>query len=95
MKIPEFIEINNCRVSVIRVKNLYRDYSRYGDYDVFEMQIRLDESMGDDKSETVFFHELVEAIVDINLMEMEEYEKQAFALSLYSLCKSNQIRIGD
>ena len=82
--IPESITIDGFIIPIKMVKNLYRDYSRYGEYSSMETIINLDDDMSDQKKELILCHEIMEAIEDIYLMSLEENEKQVMARCMVS-----------
>jgi hypothetical protein len=89
--VPLFIIINGCKINVVLVSHLYRDYECYGMYSSMKMQIELDSSMSEQKQELIFCHEMMEAIKDIYLLELEETEIQAIAATLYDIFKNKKV----
>jgi len=94
MAIPKSIDINGCKIKVNLVKNLYRDYMRYGEYSSVDMEINLDESLTEQKKELIFCHEMLEAILDIYLLSLEENEIQSISVALHGVLKTKQIEFG-
>jgi hypothetical protein len=96
MAVPDSIVLNGCYITVKKVKNMYRDYNRYGEYSCFDMSINIDEDMSDQKQEVIFVHEVIEAIKDIYLMDDLKHEMiQPLAVAIYELIKKRQLTFDD
>jgi hypothetical protein len=94
MKIPPSIHMNGCEIYIQFKHNLIRDEEKFGYYSTADMTIYIDESMSDQKKEVIFFHELLEAIKDVNLIKDEDFDHSAIqpiALSFYELIMTKQI----
>jgi hypothetical protein len=96
MTSPKSIVINGCEITVKLVKNIYRDYAHYGEYNSTEMTINIDIDMSVQKQELIFCHEVIEAIKDIYLLEDLKHDTiQPLAVAIYELIKKKQISFGE
>jgi hypothetical protein len=94
MAIPKSITIHECIIPIKLVDHLFRDHNKYGEYSSMDMIIYLDKSMSMQKKEIILCHEIVEAVCDIYLLEMEETEKQAMAVLIYDIVKMGKLKFG-
>ena len=94
MRIPTSVTINGCEIHIQFRHNLVRDLKEYGQYSAIDMTITIDADISDQKKEVIFFHELIEAIKDVYLIEDEKFDHssiQPVAMALYELIITKQI----
>jgi hypothetical protein len=58
------------------------------------MTITIDSNLSDQRKALNYCHELTEAICDIQCLELEESEKQAFGIAIHSLIMQNNVLYG-
>jgi hypothetical protein len=91
LKIPESIKILGNEIKVKYDPSLFADRERYGEYCSRSMTITLDGTLSPQKTYLIFCHELVEAMSDIFLINIEEHQTQAFAVALNDIFNNGGI----
>lgn len=92
MTLPKSITFHGFTIPVNMVKNLFRDYNIYGEYNEFEHCINLDADMCEHKKELVFCHEWIEMVKDMYLLEELDHDLiQPIAVAVHELIQSKQV----
>jgi hypothetical protein len=85
MKIPASITLFGFEIKTAYNNTLLADRERYGEYCSRTMTITLDKNLSEQRMALVYCHELVEAIADINHLDIEEQDKQAMGIAIYQI----------
>jgi hypothetical protein len=85
IKIPAEIEIEGFLIKTIYDPTLLADRERFGEYCSRAMTITLDSNLSVQRTCLAYAHELVEAICDINHLDMDESTKQALAIGYLNI----------
>lgn len=88
MEIPDEIVLNRIRIPTERVDNLVADHAAYGMHMPRLPKILIDTSLSKQIAGKVYFHEVVEAIVeldDLDNIKNDEKAKTAIANRFYEL----------
>lgn len=94
--IPKIITLYGIPIKIIFSQTLFADRGRPGEFCIREVTITLDSNFCLAKQWTSLCHEIVEAILDLNLIDLEdESEKQMFALGLFQLFSQNIFPVKD
>ena len=89
---PKYVDVMSLHIKVVLVKNLFRDYERYGEYSTCEMTIFIDADLSEQRQELTFCHELWELLKDVFSLDIDHTAIQPMAVFLHDLIKSNRIQ---
>ena len=89
---PAYIDVMSLHIKVVLVKNLMRDYERFGEYSTCEMTIFIDADLCEQRMELTFCHELLELLKDVFSLEIEHSAIQPLAVFLHDAFKGNKIK---
>jgi hypothetical protein len=90
-RIPESITLSGFRIKTLYNPTLLADRERYGEYCSRTMTITLDSNLSDQRKALTYVHELVEAIKDINHVDMDESTIQAVGIGIHQIILQNNI----
>lgn len=93
MIIPPSITLFGFEIKTVYSPTLLMDRGIYGEYCSRTMTITIDSNLSDQRKALNYCHELVEAVRDINHLDMEEREVQAMGLALYQVIEMAPIFI--
>jgi hypothetical protein len=89
--VPEVITLNGFPVKTTHNPTLLADRELYGEYCTRKMEIDLDANLSHNREVLAYFHELTEAIININHLAIsDEQEKQAIGISIYQILMQHE-----
>jgi hypothetical protein len=94
MRIPASIHLNGNEINIKLIHNMFRDTGKRGDYSIFDHSICLDADMSEQYQGIFLFHELIEYIKDVYLMDDDKFPHdyiQPIAITFHELFNTNQL----
>lgn len=91
MKIPDKINICGQIISVVIDDKLLSHHSDIGQYHKIRNEITIDSNINQDTKESVFIHEIVEAICFMNDIELEHQTISTISNQLYQVLSDNNL----
>ena len=91
LRIPPMVELFGFRIRTVYDNTLLADRGRYGEYCSRQMTITIDSNLSEQRKALTYVHELVEAIKDINHVDMDESTIQAVGIGIHQIILQNNI----